>query len=218
MQAKLRSINPSTTTGLLGAVSDLPALLARKKSLETHTSILTACMAKIGERDIPVFYDVESRLGRGMGEKIESEVEELVREKGTEGDKVRLSLIYGLSSNVSTTSLKKVWDLLPAGKYDKLHQSLLQIRSISSMDPSAGMSSQTPPTSGNNALLNAVTGVGGAIVGNVREKIAGLVGKGDICSTARVVSNIMNGREGTEDDNWLYLDPRVHPPTINIPR
>jgi hypothetical protein len=216
-EAKLRGINPSTTTGLLGAVSDLPALLARKKSLETHTSILTACMQRIGERDIPQFFDVESRLGRGVGEKLEEEVISLIREKGSDGDKVRLAVIYGLSDGVSVGSLQKVWDALPeVSKGGKLFDNLTQIRSVSNLG--SAMSANTPPHSGNNVLLNLATGVGSSLVAGAREKLAGLVGAGDLASTTRIVNNIMAAREGTEDDEYLYLDPRVHPPAINIPR
>ncbi|GMI19554.1 hypothetical protein TrRE_jg10862 [Triparma retinervis] len=216
-EAKLRGINPSTTTGLLGAVSDLPALLARKKSLETHTGILTACMKRIGERDIPQFFDVESRLGRGVGEKLEEEVLALIREKGTAGDKKRLAAIYGLSDGVTVGSLQRVWDALPQeAKGGKLLDTLTQIRSVSNLG--AAMTAGTPPTSGNNVLLNLATGVGSSLVAGAREKLAGLVGSGDLASTTRIVNNIMNAREGTEDDEYLYLDPRVHPPAINIPR
>ena len=53
------------TTGMkdLMAVTDsLPKLIEKKKTLETHTNILSAAMEKIAKREVPSFYEAEEAV------------------------------------------------------------------------------------------------------------------------------------------------------------
>ena len=55
----------SAATDLASAVDSLPALLAQKKQLEMHTSILQAVMNQVAARDIPQFFELEISMATG---------------------------------------------------------------------------------------------------------------------------------------------------------
>ena len=54
--------NSNANSTLTSAVDSLPALLARKKQLEIHTSILQTVMTAVASRDVPVFFEAEANF------------------------------------------------------------------------------------------------------------------------------------------------------------
>mmetsp|Transcript_18245 Transcript_18245/g.27575 ORF Transcript_18245/g.27575 Transcript_18245/m.27575 type:complete len:471 (-) Transcript_18245:180-1592(-) len=102
----------NATDDLAMAVDSLPALLDRKKQLEVHTTILQAVMAKVAARDVPQFYELESGLASGSvnSEAAKSETLELLTDpsKGNIHDKLRLALVYILTSNAANSELTSV--------------------------------------------------------------------------------------------------------------
>ena len=104
----------SGASDLATAVDSLPALLERKKQLEVHTSILQAVMNEVAARDVPQFYELESSLATGSYRsdlpKAKKEVLALVNDpsKGNADDKLRLIIVYALSTGAKTTDLDEV--------------------------------------------------------------------------------------------------------------
>ena len=59
MSATAAAIDINNTKDLSAAIESLPEILARKASLEAHTTILQAAMNEIAARDIPTFFEHE---------------------------------------------------------------------------------------------------------------------------------------------------------------
>ena len=160
---------------LLHATDSLPLLLEKKKKLEMHTSILSATMEKIAQREIPTFYEMEDQMVMtGMVDR--NQLELIVKDptKGSLQDKLRLLSVALLSTDVDDFgSLEKLLITLSesASKED------LDAAQLSSLDwlkkhrafsrpkkaPSAPiMLPENVPTSASNAFnmgLNLATGL-----------------------------------------------------------
>jgi sec1 family domain-containing protein 1 len=100
------------TNELATAVESLPALLDRKTQLEMHTSILQAVMNQVAARDVPQFYELESSLATGQYKndlaQAKSKVIALVETKGNVQDKIRLIMVYALTTSAKMADLDQV--------------------------------------------------------------------------------------------------------------
>ena len=108
----------SSATDLATAVDSLPALLDRKKQLEMHTSILQAVMNEVAARDVPQFFELESSLATGSYNNdpngAKKAVLELVADsaKGNLDDKLRLVVVFVLTTNAKTADVDEVAEAL----------------------------------------------------------------------------------------------------------
>jgi hypothetical protein len=86
-----------STKDLTAAIESLPEILARKASLETHTTLLQAAMKEIVARDIPTFFELELAMA-SSGRVDRAQVLSLLRDesKGTVLDKARLLAVTAL--------------------------------------------------------------------------------------------------------------------------
>jgi hypothetical protein len=84
---------------LVSAIDSLPALLRRKKNLETHTYLLHAVMARVAARAVPHFFDAEANAAAARGGLDKKATLAMVADgaKGSFYDRVRLAAIYLLS-------------------------------------------------------------------------------------------------------------------------
>lgn len=227
-ESSIRNLQSTAAPTLLDAVDDLPKLLSRKKSLETHTSILQHVMESVSSRDLPVYYDLETKLSSksAVKETLKRDVLELISNgKGTEVDKVRLAICYSLSAHTTTSEVQAMWDeVIPAAtqnSYLGVKSYVMELRSVSALASGSSASSASilstttsDPSSAsktNSAILSAVTksavGIGGTILANAKEKVGSLMGVGKMYATTKTVCNIMNEVQSTEYDSYLYMDP-----------
>ena len=227
----------SGATDLATAVDSLPALLNRKKQLEVHTSILQAVMNEVAARDVPQFYELESALATGAYKKDSGKAKEKVLElvsdpaKGNVEDKVRLCTVYALATGAKSADMDEVSSALqqacesdPAAREPlanglKAMNYLKQLRSMhmipSATDMLQELQATTPHMAGSasstmfsSLVANATNQVTG-LIDKASDKVASMLGKIHKHHTTVVVENLCEMKPGSEDETYLYLDPKV---------
>mmetsp|Transcript_10169 Transcript_10169/g.21541 ORF Transcript_10169/g.21541 Transcript_10169/m.21541 type:complete len:653 (-) Transcript_10169:160-2118(-) len=231
----------SSASDLATAVDSLPALLERKKQLEVHTSILQAVMNQVAARDVPQFFELETSLATGSYKndpnRAKTEVMELVADptKGNIDDKLRLIVVYVLTTNAKTADVDEVAAALQqsmegtgddgkprldkAGKLrlemgTKALAYLKQLRSMNMLPLSSAMQEidSDPTAAGSNVfsnVFNKATSQATGLLAKAADKVSSMLGKNHKHYATQVVENLCEMKLGTEDDDYLYLDPRV---------
>lgn len=229
----------SGASDLANAVDSLPALLERKKQLEVHTSILQAVMNEVAARDVPQFYELESSLATGSYRndivKAKKDVLVLVGDpaKGNVDDKLRLIMVYALATGAKTADLDqvavsfqqameakaaedktvgpKIASGIKAISYLKQLRSMHMIPSAADMlqelqSPKSKISESTMLSS----LMAKATTQATGFLAKATDRVSTMLGKVHKHHATVVVENLCEMRPGTEDETYLYLDPKVN--------
>jgi len=231
----------SSATDLATAVDSLPALLDRKKQLEVHTSILQAVMNQVAARDVPQFFELETSLATGSytndPNRAKNDVLALVADptKGNIDDKLRLVVVYVLTTNAKTTDVDEVTEAVKqalSGTGDdgkplldkegkvrlergsKALGYLKQLRSMNMLPLSSSLqeiesNSSTAGSSVFSSVFNKATSQATGLLAKAADRVSSMLGKSHKHYATQVVENLCEMKPGTEDDDYLYLDPRV---------
>mmetsp|Transcript_14375 Transcript_14375/g.29895 ORF Transcript_14375/g.29895 Transcript_14375/m.29895 type:complete len:653 (-) Transcript_14375:1612-3570(-) len=231
----------SSATDLATAVDSLPALLDRKKKLEVHTSILQAVMNQVAARDIPQFFELETSLATGSykneSTRAKTDVLALVSDatKGSIDDKLRLVVVYVLTTNAKTAEVDEVAEALKqamsgngedgkplldkAGKIRlevgiKAFGYLKQLRSMNMLPLSSSLQEIESNSSGGgssvfSSVFNKATSQATGLLAKAADRVQSMLGKSHKHHATQVVENLCEMKLGTEDDDYLYMDPRV---------
>lgn len=225
----------NAATDLATAVDSLPALLEQKKQLEMHTSILQAVMNEIAARDVPQFFELESSLATGGYknnlDQAKKDVIELVGDpsKGNADDKIRLVMCFCLATPAKSADIDEVAQAMQQGvesmegvdraakekvqigikatNYLKQLRSMHMIPSMAEMSLADGGEASSGAGLG-NFLSMASTATAG-MLNKVGGKVASMLGKTHKHHATRVVENLCEMKPATEDEQFLYLDPKV---------
>lgn len=233
------SLDPmvSSATDLASAVDSLPALLERKKQLEVHTSILQAVMNEVAARDIPQFYELESSLATGVYKndplKAKKDVLQLIADpdKGSVQDKLRLLMVYALATGAKTADMDEVAATVEQSMDSKMVQDasirpllttgiqavayLKQLRSMHMIPAATDMlqelqqSETRSSTAMLNSFLNKATTQATGLLAKAADKVTSMLGKIHKHHATVVVQNLCDMVPGSEDESYLYLDPKV---------
>jgi hypothetical protein len=224
----------SGATDLATAVDSLPALLDRKKQLEVHTSILQAVMNEVASRDIPQFYELESSLATGSYKNDLAQAKRNVLglvadpEKGNVNDKIRLIVVFMLATTAKTADLDEVCAALQqsvesSGSADrevrekltsglKAFNYLKQLRSMQMIPAASEMlmesTSRTESTLLSSFVAKATTQATG-LLAKATDKVSAMLGAIHKHHATVVVENLCEMKPSTEDETYLYLDPKV---------
>jgi sec1 family domain-containing protein 1 len=239
--------DPFATQGasdLANAVDSLPLLIERKKQLEVHTSILQGVMNEVAARDVPQFYDIESSLATGTYKndlsKAKKDVLSLISDplKGNVYDKLRLVIVYALSTNAKTTDLdevttayqqvmelktvddKTIGPIVVSGI--KAISYIKQLR-LMHMIPSANDMMQEfqsnkskanePSTATSSTMLSSfmakATTQATGFLAKATDRVSSMLGKIHKHHATVVTENLCDMRPNSEDEAYLYLDPKV---------
>jgi hypothetical protein len=228
-------------TDLATAVDSLPALLERKKQLEVHTSILQAVMNQVAARDVPQFFELETSLATGSykndADRAKADVLQLVSDasKGNVEDKLRLMVVYILTTNAKTADVDEVLSACQQAmdttgedgkpRLDKQAKQCLesgikaigylkQLRSMHMLPLSTALQeieSDSKVSSGSvlTSVFNKATSQATGLLAKAADRVTSMLGKIHKHYATRVVENLCEMKLGTEDDDFLYLDPRV---------
>jgi hypothetical protein len=231
----------SSATDLATAVDSLPALLDRKKQLEVHTSILQAVMNQVAARDVPQFFELETSLATGSYKNdlasAKANVLELAADlaKGNVEDKIRLVLVYVLTTNAKTVDVDEVIDAfrqaMETPKEDgkprldkqgrgKLERGvkavgyLKQLRSMHMLPLSSTLQeiesiSGTSQSDMLSSFMAKATTQATGLLAKATDKVTSMLGKTHKHYATTVVENLCEMIPNSEDDDYLYLDPRV---------
>lgn len=219
---------------LATAVDSLPALLDRKKQLEIHTSILQAVMNEVAARDVPQFYELEMGLATGSFSKDPAEAKRNVLElvtdptKGNVEDKIRLVLVYGLATTAKSADMDEVANAMKQGLessegFDStarkqldagLHavQYVKQLRSMHMIPTMAMEEMESSQESSGDMLSSFVTAARGRtteLFAKASAKMGTILGKTHKHRATQVVENLCEMKPNSEDQEYLYLDPKV---------
>jgi len=237
---KASAVDPLSTgtTDLANAVDSLPALLAKKKDLEKHTSILQGVMNAVASRDIPQFYELESTLATGAYKNdpasAKKEVIALVgdSEKGNIIDKVRLCTVFALTSGAKphdmeeiTAALQQASETAAAGDKNareslatglKALSYLKQLRATNMLPTSADMMQELQSeakTDSSSTMLSSLMAKASTqatgIFARASDKVLSMLGKTHKHHATVVLENLCEMKPGSEDESYLYLDPKV---------
>lgn len=229
----------SGANDLANAVESLPALLNRKKQLEVHTTILQAVMNEVAARDVPQFYELESALATGSYKNDPSKAKQKVlafvgdAEKGSVEDKIRLTMVYALTTAAKTAELDEVGTALQQACEMKAAQDasvrqvlanglkaisyLKKLRSMHMIPSAADMLQELQSTPGGekysshvfSSLMAKATTQATDLLAKATDKVTSMLGKINKHHATVVVENLCEMKPGTEDETYLYLDPKV---------
>ena len=233
----------SAATDLASAVDSLPALLAQKKQLEMHTSILQAVMNQVAARDIPQFFELEISMATGSFRsdpgRAKSNSLELLSDpsKGNVEDKLRLLVVYILTTNAKTADVDEltaaVQQAMNTTKEDgkprldkesraKLESGLKavaylkQLRAMHMLpmantftELQSSMVTQQNTSDMLSSFMAKATTQASGLLAKAADRVTSMLGKTHKHHATRVVENLCEMKPQTEDDEYLYLDPRV---------
>lgn len=226
----LRFRDPSTSAlHLKAAISSLPALTEKKRTIDMHMNIATALLKEIKERSLDAFIVTEESINK----QTKSSMLETItnKTKGSPEDKLRCFILFYLNSdseiskadmNEYEMALTNSGCDLASLRYLKQIKSIIQMTNTSQLLPSSankGVLGRFSSTLADN--LNA-TGFGGALdtlisgVKNIlptRQNLPILRIVNSLCETGGGLSanltQIGGGGGSNPDEEYLYLDPMM---------
>lgn len=231
----------STDTDLATAVDSLPALLERKQQLEVHTSILQAVMTEVAARDVPQFFELEYKLATGSyrndAVKAKKDVTTMISDetKGSTHDKVRLVLVYALSTGATAADLDEVAALVEQSsqasdkarvtKGVKAISYIKKLRSMHLLPSTTSMLQELQESSPNDAsrgggtlssLMAKATTQATGFLAKASDRVSSMLGKIHKSHATCVVENICEMKAGSEDETYLYLDPKAKKHEVDV--
>jgi len=209
---------------LLSTIDSLPQILERKKALEAHTNILQAVMSKVAEREIPHFFELEQEMvSTQRADKAKLAALLSAKDKGTIRDKLRVLGVYLLATDASSTDLEEMKGKLNEAYPEdpaqpelvdgiKAIEYLRRQRSLQHL-PVGGQVDAQPETKNREANTGAFLSFIGTqatgLLTKARDQVANLLVRNKKVYLSRVVENLCEQKPGSEDDTYLYLDPKA---------
>lgn len=203
----------SHATDLASAISALPEMTEKKRSLDMHTNIATALMDAIKSRQLDKFYCVEDEFGSQSLSTAISQLEELLKDPhGTCVDKTRAAMVLYLSkSSISASQFAGIVEALnscggdAAGLVYLQHLSSVRNMSLPSFAPTA-------PSSG-GSLGGTASSMFGGLAGKMQGVAAGMSNMMNIASKrelliCQILEGLMEQKTTGVVENYLYLDPK----------
>ncbi|KAJ0406539.1 hypothetical protein ATCC90586_003518 [Pythium insidiosum] len=226
----------SGTKDLVAAVDTLPALLEKKKMLEIHTNIFQATFDGVTARHIPSFSMLEQKMIDGLHVD-RQEVLSLLsgQETGSIHDKLRLLMIFYLTSGASSAEmadLEQAYQQFVSGSstlnpavvercnhawsFLKRHAAFQRHNNVSNALRGDG-SGSTPPASGAGAAtsinsaanISKFKGLAQGFLAQAAASVRNFLPENKKLHVTRVTDAICELRPNTEDETFLYLDPKI---------
>merc|ERR1712223_1312365 len=204
------------TQKLTSAVSSLPALLEKKRLIDMHTSLATSILDQIKSRKLDLFFELEEKImSKQTLDKSLMQVFEDPDILNNE-DKMRLFLIYYIcSKEITETEVDQYanilqemgCDLAPLN-YLKRWKSLTQMTTMPATDYSGG---ETRTVSMFSKLMQQSSSL-------VMEGVKNLVVKKHNLPVTKIVDELMEIKQGSYNEEYLYFDPKILRGQDNIPR
>ena len=204
----------ANTKNLMNAVSSLPELTERKRTIDKHTNVATALLKEIKDRQIDNFVSVEEDLFSGKADKAQV-LKVVTSPKGLVSDKLRLVATWLLTSEQvpAASDLEEVEQCLAgAGAGLEALQYLKRLRSLSL-------------TGSQRAFAVPAGGAGSSNQGNildladkfmskgldaVTKGMKNLMSQGHTLAVTRAVQALLEAKPGAEEqDNYLHFDPKL---------
>ncbi|GMF13853.1 unnamed protein product [Phytophthora lilii] len=205
------------TKDLVAAVDTLPALVEKKKMLEVHTNIFHAAFEGVTKRHIPSYSMMEQKLIDGSHVD-KTEVLQLLSstEMGTLADKMRLLMIYFLSSGASGAEMAEFENAYQqcaaaAEQPEAYAQAWKFLRKHSAFQrrASVGASLQSEAGAGPDGGVSKFKGLAQGFLAQAAASFKNFLPENKKLHVTRVTDAICEMKPNTEDESFLYLDPKV---------
>ncbi|KAJ3120266.1 Vesicle trafficking between the ER and Golgi [Physocladia obscura] len=224
--ASLEDMDPNANAETLKyALTALPELTDRKRTLDMHMNIAAQLFAVIGGRKLDAFFAIEEALGKQTKTTILEALRD--KEKGTPEDKLRLFLVYFLAQDdipkedlsVYEDALREVGCSMGPLTYLKGVKSFIKMAAATAGGGSGGSGSSGTGGQGSSSMGGEFFGKlgkfveGSGVSGGIENLITGfkdlLPSRKDLAST-NIVQSIMEGNSaGTSAEDYLYFDPKA---------
>lgn len=193
------------TAKLSSAISSLPELMERKKSIDMHTNIATALLAQIKERKLDTFYEMEDKMITKSS--LDKSVLDILSDPtaGHAEDKMRLFIIYYiLSQDMSEADLVQYTSALESSGADTAPIAYLKSwKAYTKMatNPRAqwlgGTGTSTSMSTVFSQLMNTGTKLMNLVVGTKNLPVT------------RVVDQLMEQKASKDTEDYRYFDPKL---------
>ncbi|RMC00395.1 hypothetical protein DUI87_23003 [Hirundo rustica rustica] len=180
------SMLSDNTAKLTSAVSSLPELLEKKRLIDLHTNVATAVLEHIKSRKLDVYFEYEEKIMSKST--LDKSLLDMISDPdaGTPEDKMRLFLIYYISSAQAPSEI----DL---EQYKK-----------ALMDAGCNLAPLSYIKQWN--LFSRVMNTGSQFV---MEGVKNLVLKQQNLPVTRILDNLMEMKSNPETDDYRYFDPKM---------
>jgi len=200
------------------AIESLPDILAKKKNLEAHTSILQSVMNEVAAREVPSFFELEQTLITGSSSDRSAVLAQLQDgEKGSVQDKARLLLVAAIlgekaqyTQEFETAFTQGALALKPPTEQTTIDAVLAAVsftRRLQSLQ--APLSQQLQATAAPASSLDSFLKTASSLSAGVMAKATSLFSKFGSLYVTQVVDALSQGRNCPENDSYCSLDPRV---------
>ncbi|XP_045143587.1 sec1 family domain-containing protein 1 [Echinops telfairi] len=190
------SMLSDNTAKLTSAVSSLPELLEKKRLIDLHTNVATAVLEHIKARKLDVYFEYEEKIMSKTT--LDKSLLDIISDPdaGTPEDKMRLFLIYYISSQQAPSELTVKEPLLKI--------TFLFHRAFAKMASAPASYGNT--TAKSMGLLSRVMNTGSQFV---MEGVKNLVLKQQNLPVTRILDNLMEMKSNPETDDYRYFDPKM---------
>eukprot|EP00123_Amoebidium_parasiticum_P009040 comp19184_c0_seq1/m.21889 comp19184_c0_seq1/g.21889 ORF comp19184_c0_seq1/g.21889 comp19184_c0_seq1/m.21889 type:complete len:621 (-) comp19184_c0_seq1:329-2191(-) len=191
---------------LTSAVSNLPQLTEKKRFLDMHTVIAWALFDQIKARGLDTFFEVEEKcMSRQYLEKPIATY--LREEKGTPMDKLRLYLIYFLTTeNITEAITQECEGLLQGMGVDLTCMNYLRrLKTISKM---AEFRDDKQSGAAGSSLMSRMTNKMFEHGSDLIKGVKNLLPNSSKLPTTRIVDALMEQRSSPDVDDFSYYDPK----------
>ncbi|KAM4665304.1 sec1 family domain-containing protein 1 isoform 3-T3 [Amazona ochrocephala] len=201
------SMLSDNTAKLTSAVSSLPELLEKKRLIDLHTNVATAVLEHIKSRKLDVYFEYEEKIMSKST--LDKSLLDMISDPdaGTPEDKMRLFLIYYISSaqapsEIDLEQYKKA--LTDAGCNLAPLSYIKQWKAFTKMASAPTSYGNTTPKP--LGLLSRVMNTGSQFV---MEGVKNLVLKQQNLPVTRILDNLMEMKSNPETDDYRYFDPKM---------
>uniref|UniRef100_A0A8V5G7R8 Sec1 family domain-containing protein 1 n=1 Tax=Melopsittacus undulatus TaxID=13146 RepID=A0A8V5G7R8_MELUD len=201
------SMLSDNTAKLTSAVSSLPELLEKKRLIDLHTNVATAVLEHIKSRKLDVYFEYEEKIMSKST--LDKSLLDMISDPdaGTPEDKMRLFLIYYISSaqapsEIDLEQYKKA--LTDAGCNLAPLSYIKQWKAFTKMASAPTSYGNTTPKP--LGLLSRVMNTGSQFV---MEGVKNLVLKQQNLPVTRILDNLMELKSNPETDDYRYFDPKM---------
>ncbi|KAI9348761.1 Sec1-like protein [Zopfochytrium polystomum] len=214
----LEELDPTTNAqSLKNAISVLPKLTERKRTLDMHMNIATSLFTSIGERQLDSFTALEENIAKQTKASI---LEVLKDEKKTAEDKLRLFLFYYLSvEDISKEDMAQFEAALTASHVSLT--SIAHLKNVRNFTKIVTASNPVPQQSTSSDIFQSITSNiskfagqldGSRVGGGFENLLSGvtnfLPSRRDLPCT-KIVDAIMEGNSTPETEDMMTLDPKL---------
>jgi len=222
----------SKTKGLGQIVSNIPELQEKKRVIDMHTNVATCLMKHIKDRQIDKYFSFEeSTITRSYQDK--KELLNLISpdSKGTPEDKLRLFLIYFMSTkSIPPQELEQYEDALTKSGADL--GPLKYLKKTKAFNESILATLNSAPASSSSRGAGLMSMITGTITQSYQgyeafdrvtnlfsASVSALLPRSKDLYVTRVVDALMEMKNSLPvEETYLYFDPKVQAKGGNIPR